>query len=292
MSNTLRLFIRESLTNEAVGQETWIRKDPFVTSVTKDSSLTSKTMEKLGAVGKALWGKTKGHAGRAARTRAGRVATAAAGVSLLGLAVDALTGWWSKKSGEESKDPDAARDEFETQIVKIISDNKEAIIQKLRTPSFIEGLVLNSDEATMTKAIDEYEANYEKYASAIIAAANTKSYDGFFQNVPAYNSCKAALDNEIRAQSSNDPTATKNFKSFVFSYLIYSSIAFCFQISEDSACNRDINELTSKNFIADNSSNATLYENFKRVETINIDQSNKINNNTNCQAAITEFETQ
>lgn len=289
MSNTLRLFIRESLTNEAVGQETWIRKDPFVTSVTKDSSLTSKTMEKLGAVGKALWGKTKGHAGAAARTRAGRVATAAAGVSLLSLAVDALTGWWSKKTG--TPDPDVARDQFEAKIVKIITDNQEVIIQKLRTPSFVEGLVLNSDEAAMTKAIDEYEANYEKYASAIIAAANTKSYDGFFQNIPAYSSCKSALDSEISAQSSNDPAATKNFKSFVFSYLIYSSIAFCFQISEDSACNRDINELTSKNFIADNSSNATLYENFKRVETINIDQSNKINNNTNCQAAIAEFET-
>lgn len=291
MSNTLRLFIRESLTNEAVGQEIWIRKDPFVTSVTKDSSLTSKTMEKLGAVGKALWGKTKGHAGRAARTRAGRVATAAAGVSVLSLAVDALTGWWSKKSGKESEDPNDARDQFEAKIVNIISDNQETIIQKLRTPSFVEGLALNSDEAAMTKAIDEYEANYEKYASAIIAAANTKSYDGFFQNIPAYSSCKAALDNEINTQSGNDPAATKNFKSFVFSYLIYSSIAFCFQISEDSACNRDINELTIKNFIADNNSNATLYENFKRVETINIDQSNKINNNTNCQAAITEFET-
>lgn len=290
MSNTLRLFIRESLTNEAVGQETWIRKDPFITSVTKDSSLTSKTMEKLGAVGKALWGKTKGHAGRAARTRAGRVATAAAGVSLLGLAIDFGAGWWKKMSDTKS-DPDAARDEFEAKIVEIISDNQEEIIKKLRTPSFVAGLTLNSDDAAMTKAIDEYEANYEKYASAIIAAANTKSYDGFFQNIPAYSSCKAALDTEISAQSSNDPAATKNFKSFVFSYLIYSSIAFCFQISEDSACNRDINELTSKNFIADNSSNATLYENFKRVETINIDQSNKINNNTNCQAAITEFET-
>ena len=292
MSNALRLFIRESLTNEAVGQVTWIKKDYTLTTSTKDGSATSAIVKWLGGKLGGGWGVTKAAAGRAARTRTGKVV----GISGLSLAVGWITNWLSdSKPGATDEDKTKAADEklgaFEEAIKTIISNNQEAIITAFRTPSITAGLTANADAAAMTPVIDGYIENYKKHTGDIIAAAN-KDYDAFFTKIPAYNVCKNALDAEINKAAASDPKATTSFKSFALDFLVYSAISFSVNTDATdpiSASGKDLSDLLSANFIQDNSADPDRYGNYKRIQDASAEISNRLNSDSKCKAIITQF---
>jgi hypothetical protein len=293
MSNALRLFIRESLTNEAVGQVTFIRSDPTLTKVTKDSSFTTAGMKALGKVGTTGLGRIKGAASRAwqgrSKTPRAKVLRAAVGTSLLGLAVAGLSSLWGGVNGG-TEGGEASAGAFEDKITQIINNSSAAIIGELRTPGIKGGLNSSATDEDKTAAITAYEANYSKHADSITAAATAGAYAIFFTKMPAFNSCKAALDTVITSEASNktDANIKKDLESFVLNYLIYHAI--CFTNTDSASANGlDAAALEAAGFIEDNSSNQSAYDNLTKVKDYNLAQANKINGNPACVAVIDQF---
>jgi hypothetical protein len=293
MSNALRLFIRESLTSEAVGNKKWIDPDPYKRNSIKDSSATSAVYKWLtGKLGNG-WGVTKAAVGKVARTRKGK-AGAAAGIAAAGVW---FMDWWNKKP-EAGNDPaetaEDKLDEFEEKIKSIISNNQKEIIEAFRTPTISSGLDTNSDAAAMTRVIDEYIANYTAHTATIIAAANS-NYDGFFTKIMSYSRCRNALNTAIDKASGSDQNAISNFKSYTFNFLVYSAISFSINTDATdpvSASGSDLSALTSADFIKDNNSDTDRYQNFIKIKNASVAISEKINNDPKCNAILSQFEDQ
>jgi len=203
MSNALRLFIRESLTNEAVGQVTFIKQDPTITKVTKGGSATDKLMKGLGRVGTTGLGRIKGAASRAWQGRSkeprARAVRAAAGMSVLGALTAGLASLWATSTGSTGAEVsgEESAGAFEDKIADIISSSSDNIIGELRTLTIKGGLNSNATDEEKTAVITAYETNYANHADAIAAAATAGGYANFFTKMPAFNTCKAALDTAI-----------------------------------------------------------------------------------------------
>ena len=291
MSNALRLFIRESLTNEAVGNKKWIDPDPYKRNSIKDSSATSAVYKWLTGKRGNGWGVTKAAASKVARTRAVRVG-AASGIATAGAW---FIEWWSKKPATSGEPPaasaEAKLDEFEEKIKNIINANQGEIIKEFRTPTISSGLDRSSDTAAMTQIIDEYIANYTAHTTAIIAAANGK-YDGFFTKITSYSSCKNALDAAINEAAGGDQIAIINFRSYTFNFLVYSAISFSINTDATdpvSASGSDLSDLTSADFIKDNNSDADRYQNFIKIKNASLELSTRISNDSKCNAILSQF---
>jgi len=294
MSNALRLFIRESLTSEAVGNKKWIDPDPYKRNSIKDSSATSAVYKWLtGKLGNG-WGVTKGAVGKVARTRIGKAAGATAGIVAVGTW---LMDWWNKNpkaSGETAASAEDELNEFEEKIKEIINSNQKEIIEAFRTTAISSGLNRGSDAAAKTKVIDEYITNYTAHTATIIAAANS-NYDNFFTKIASYGSCRNALDTAINTASGGDQTAIINFKSYAFNFLVYSAISFSINTDATdpvSASGSDLSELTSADFIKDNNSDLEGYQNFIRIKNASVAISDKINIDRKCNAILRQFEAQ
>jgi hypothetical protein len=299
MSNALRLFIRESLTNEAVGQVTFMRRDDLATKVTKGGSVTDEFMKGLGKVGTTGLGRIKGAASRAwqgrSKTKTARNVRAAAGMSFLSLAVAGLTSLWgaSPDGSDTAASGESSAGAFEAEITEIINKSSADIIGDLRTPAIKSGLNNSATDEEKTAAITAYETNYSKHADAITAAATTGAYASFFTKMPSFNSCKVALDAAITEETrkSADVAVKKDLESFVLNYLIYHAICFT-NTDSASASGLDAAALEAAGFIEDNTSNQTAYDNLTKVKDSNLAQANKINGNAACVAVIDQFSTQ
>lgn len=289
MSNALRLFIRESLTNEAVGQVTFIKQDPTLTKVKAGSSSTDKGMAALGRAGTTVLSKMKGAAKRAAKSSKGQVARGAVGISLLSIVVGELASLWGGSNGNTEANGEAAT-VFEDEITKIISDSSDAIIEKLRTPAIKSGFATEANAAAQTAAITAYETNYENHADFIIVAANSGEYANFFTKMPAFKACKSGLDAAITGEinGSNDINVKKDLESFVLNYLIYHAICFT-NTDSASASGLDVQALEAAGFIEDNSDNQAANDNLAKIKDCNLKQANKINYNAACVAVIDQF---
>jgi hypothetical protein len=294
MSNALRLFIRESLTNEAVGQVTFIKQDPTITKVTKGGSATDKLMKGLGRVGTTGLSRIKGAASRAWQGRSmeprARAMRAAAGMSVLGALAGWLSSLWGGGSGDAGANGETAAGAFEDKITEIIEKSSGTIIAELRTPTIEIGLNSGETDEDKTAVITAYEANYSNHADSITAAATAGGYANFFTRMPAFNTCKAALDTAItsEASSNTDSNIKKDLESFVLNYLIYHAI--CFTNTDSASANGlDAAALEAAGFIEDNNSNATAYDNYNKIKDCNLAQANKINGNTACVAVIDQF---
>jgi len=294
MSNALRLFIRESLTSEAVGNKKWIDPDPYKRNSIKDSSATSAVYKWLtGKLGNG-WGVTKGAVGKVVRTRTGRAAGATAGIAAVGTWV---MNWWNKKpeaSGDPAATAEGKLDEFEEKIKSIISSNQKEIIEAFRTRAISSGLDRGSDAAAKTQVINEYITNYTAHTTTIIAAANS-NYDGFFTKITSYSRCRNALDTAIDKASGSDQKAISNFRSYTFNFLVYSAISFSINTDATdpvSASGSDLSALTSADFIKDNNSDTEGYQNFIRIKNASVELSDKISNDRKCNAILSQFEAQ
>ena len=287
MSNALRLFIRESLTNE-VDQRTWIRPGG-----PKPSSTTSFTAPIPGALGKAAstgLGKIKGAAKRAWQSNPSksRVFKSTVGLGLLASVVGGLAGLFAGSSKDSDGEAGAAA--FEDKITEIISKSSAAIIEELRTPEIKSGLDPSAAAEAQTAVITAYETNYAKHADSITAAATAGGYANFFTKIPAFKSCQAGLDNAINDQiaGSADSNAKSSLESFVLNYLIYHAI--CFTNTDPASANgMDAAELDRAGFVTNNNSNQVTYDNLQTIINCNKSQANKINGNTACVAVIDQF---
>ena len=296
MSNALRLFIRESLTNEAVGQPTFIKPDTTITKITKGGSATDKLMKGLGKVGTTGLGRIKGAASRAWQGRSmeprARAMRAAAGMSVLGALVAGLANFWGTSSGSAGTEAggEESAGAFEDKITEIISSSSGTIIAELRTPTIKIGLSSGATDEDKTAVIAAYETNYANHADAITAAATTGAYDYFFTKMPAFNRCKPGLNTAITSEANGktDLNIKKDLESFVLNYLIYHAI--CFTNTDTASANGlDVAALEAAGFIEDNNSNATAYDNYNKIKDCNLAQANKINGNTACVAVIDQF---
>jgi hypothetical protein len=219
------MFIRESLTNEAVGQVTWIRtgtKGSDGTKTQETPNFLTDMYKKFfpTTAAKSAWNtlitkrKTKSGAASSAKSATPRLSarSAAIGAGIIGSFIALMKNW------SPSEDSDAEADEKLSKVFDALENlriaNQDKIQQGFRTPA-----VINMDDSSnVDTLIASMSENYTKKSNAVVVA---NKLDDFFTKPDLqspYHDMESSIDTIIDQNSEGN--SQENLKTFVFSYLL------------------------------------------------------------------------
>jgi len=228
MSNALRMFIRESLTNEAAGQITWMRqagakyggkptgpaKSNFVTDSFK--TLFPNTSAKSAWSALTARRKVKSGAAAAAKSKTSRITARGASywATFAGLITALGFGLSSNDTGVDEK-----LGNFYSDLEDIRLSNLERIQKGYQTPEVLS----ISDSSDVDSLIAKMSENYTRKTNAIL---NSSKLDDFFNKTElsdSYRNMQSSISMLIDQNAANGDK--EELSKFVFAYLLSDSTA-------------------------------------------------------------------